>query len=68
VAILAAAVFLGRWVSRAREKAAEAPGDGTPDSCWKLGLFYYNPDDSALFVEKRSASATRSISRGRQPG
>ena len=27
--------------------------DGTPDSSWKLGLFYYNPQDSALFVEKR---------------
>jgi uncharacterized membrane protein len=27
--------------------------DGTPDSCWKLGLFYFNPQDSALFVEKR---------------
>jgi len=23
------------------------------DKCWKLGVFYYNPDDPALFVEKR---------------
>lgn len=23
------------------------------DSCWKAGLFYVNPDDPALFVEKR---------------
>jgi uncharacterized membrane protein len=53
LAILVAAVFLGRWVSRAREKGPDAPGDGTPDRCWKLGLFYFNPDDSALFVEKR---------------
>jgi uncharacterized membrane protein len=29
-------------------------GDATPDSAWKGGLFYYNPDDPALFVEKRS--------------
>ncbi len=31
-----------------------ARGDTTPDSAWKGGLFYYNPDDPALFVEKRS--------------
>lgn len=31
----------------------EAVGDRTPDSCWKWGLFYYNPDDPALMVEKR---------------
>jgi hypothetical protein len=29
-------------------------GDGTPDECWKLGLIYYNPNDPALLVEKRS--------------
>jgi uncharacterized membrane protein len=28
-------------------------GDFTPDACWKGGLFYYNPDDPAIFVEKR---------------
>jgi uncharacterized membrane protein len=28
-------------------------GDRTPDSCWKLGLFYFNRDDPALIVEKR---------------
>jgi uncharacterized membrane protein len=28
-------------------------GDRTPDECWKLGMFYYNPDDPALVVEKR---------------
>lgn len=27
--------------------------DPTPNECWKAGIFYYNPDDSALFVEKR---------------
>jgi len=30
-----------------------ARGDATPDSAWIGGLFYYNPDDPALFVEKR---------------
>jgi uncharacterized membrane protein len=29
------------------------PGDGTPDDGWKAGMFYYNPSDPALFVEKR---------------
>jgi uncharacterized membrane protein len=28
-------------------------GDGTLDEHWKMGMFYYNPDDPALMVEKR---------------
>jgi uncharacterized membrane protein len=28
-------------------------GDRTPDKYWKLGVFYCNPNDPALFVEKR---------------
>ncbi|MCX6628719.1 MAG: DUF1648 domain-containing protein, partial [Candidatus Solibacter sp.] len=28
-------------------------GDGTPDECWNLGFFYFNPADPAIFVEKR---------------
>jgi uncharacterized membrane protein len=34
---------------------ADAPpvGDRTPDECWKLGIFYFNRNDPALFVEKR---------------
>jgi uncharacterized membrane protein len=34
---------------------ADSPpvGDRTPDACWKLGLFYVNRNDPALFVEKR---------------
>jgi uncharacterized membrane protein len=28
-------------------------GDRTPDRCWKLGIFYFNRDDSAVLVEKR---------------
>ena len=30
-----------------------AQGDRSPDACWKLGLVYFNPDDPALWVEKR---------------
>jgi hypothetical protein len=33
--------------------AARRPGDQTPDEAWKFGMFYYNPQDAALFVEKR---------------
>ena len=34
-------------------RARDSGSDGTPDACWKFGLLYYNPDDSALLVEKR---------------
>jgi uncharacterized membrane protein len=27
--------------------------DGTPDRYWKAGIFYVNPGDPAVFVEKR---------------
>jgi uncharacterized membrane protein len=33
--------------------AAPVVGDRTPDECWKLGLFYFNRNDPALWVEKR---------------
>jgi uncharacterized membrane protein len=53
VVIIVAVIFLGGWLSHRRASFDHIPGDGTPDSSWKLGLFYYNPDDAALFVEKR---------------
>jgi uncharacterized membrane protein len=35
-------------------KASARPiGDRTADRYWKAGLFYVNPDDPALFIEKR---------------
>lgn len=42
--------------ARRREEGAEdgrPHGDRTADRHWKAGLFYYNPDDPAVFVEKR---------------
>src|SRR5258708_3047415 len=33
--------------------STEPVGDRTPDRYWKLGVFYFNQDDSAVFVEKR---------------
>ena len=35
------------------EDQTQPVGDRTPDACWKLGIFYCNGDDPALFVEKR---------------
>jgi uncharacterized membrane protein len=44
----------GGWRAAAGDKPALPPvGDRTPDRCWKGGLIYYNPDDPALWVEKR---------------
>jgi uncharacterized membrane protein len=62
-AVAAVAVVL---LARRRMEAARVPteeeqpgggeltvGDRTPDACWKLGMFYVNRADPALFVEKR---------------
>lgn len=35
------------------EAGALPVGDRTPDECWKLGVFYFNRNDPAFFVEKR---------------
>ncbi len=35
------------------EPSARPVGDRTADRYWKAGLFYVNPDDPALFIEKR---------------
>lgn len=37
-------------------RVSQEPGsgsDGTPDECWKLGQFYFNPNDPAVVVERR---------------
>ena len=44
----------GQGGARATVSAGEAPaGDRTPDACWKWGLFYVNPADPSILVEKR---------------
>jgi uncharacterized membrane protein len=48
--IIASAIFLSRSLSRGRVPVQHSSAD---DACWKLGMFYFNPDDPALFVEKR---------------
>jgi uncharacterized membrane protein len=31
------------------------PVDPTPNECWTAGMFYYNPNDAALFVQRRDS-------------
>ncbi|NQU76930.1 MAG: DUF1648 domain-containing protein, partial [Planctomycetes bacterium] len=40
-------------LDEAKSPSERPVGDRTPDSAWKLGLFYYNPEDPAVFIEKR---------------
>jgi uncharacterized membrane protein len=49
--IAAVAPFVWQLIRLSQEPGTES--DGTPDRAWKLGQFYYNPDDPALLVEKR---------------
>ena len=50
----ASLIIMGQGGSRVAEDAAQGPiGDRTDDANWKWGIFYVNPDDSALIVEKR---------------
>lgn len=47
-------IHLGQGGSRdALPASAEADGDHTPDACWKWGVFYFNPADPAILIEKR---------------
>jgi len=59
VGVVAWMIYVGQGGNRAARRAAVAEpeelpfGDRTPDECWKWGLFYFNPGDPAIFVEKR---------------
>ena len=42
------------WLSSRRPAETGAgAGEITPEACWHGNQFYYNPQDPALFVEKR---------------
>lgn len=49
---LALALLAIVWAVR-MARDPRAPGEATPDDCWYLGSIYYNPDDPAVFVQKR---------------
>ena len=58
IVVVAVRCGQGGWRMRGQASATvpadRAPaGDRTPDECWKWGLFYYNPEDPAVWVEKR---------------
>lgn len=57
VTIILARLGRGARIEAARDGAARRqPGGGpvgSPESSWKAGVFYVNPDDPALFVPKR---------------
>jgi uncharacterized membrane protein len=61
-AMLLALISAAAWLAKNRTeyaRSAAAPVGvaslgGSPDRYWKLGTFYCNPDDTAVFVEKRS--------------
>lgn len=57
IAIVGASAYLivvGRGGAFSGHSGRFAPSsDPTPDAAWKAGLLYFNPDDPALFVEKR---------------
>ena len=40
-------------MARAASSEPRTPVEATPEECWKGALIYYNPNDAALFVEKR---------------
>jgi len=44
------AIFI--WAMRKTRQLRDRT-ETTPDECWKLGQFYYNPQDPALLVERR---------------
>jgi uncharacterized membrane protein len=52
---IVALIRLGQGGSRAEAlpQYISPIGDHTPDTAWKCGLFYYNPADPSLIVEKR---------------
>ena len=53
LAAFAVVVLIRMGQGGARLAPGGPAGDRTPDSCWKWGMFYINPRDPALFVEKR---------------
>lgn len=41
------------WVIHKWSELPGSSGDDTPDECWHWGMFYYNPQDPAVMVERR---------------
>jgi uncharacterized membrane protein len=39
-----------------KNRDSRGPLDATPNECWKGGILYYNPNDSAIFVGRRDGA------------
>jgi uncharacterized membrane protein len=48
VLVIPALIYAMRESNKPRD-----PIDPTPNECWKSGIIYYNPNDAALFVQRR---------------
>lgn len=60
VVFLAALMFFTAWLAKGQVQTASrtpssdgAASGGDSGQYWKMGMFYFNRDDAALFVEKR---------------
>jgi len=58
VTVILARIGRGARLAAARDGVAQHQSDGSPvgrrsPESWKAGIFYVNPDDPAIFVEKR---------------
>jgi uncharacterized membrane protein len=51
--LLLVAIYCFRLIRVSRSIPTAAGEDRTPDACWKLGIFYFNPADPSVFVVKR---------------
>jgi uncharacterized membrane protein len=52
-AVLLTPLLIILWSVKARGDAGAEPVEPTPNERWHWGVIYYNPDDAAIFVEKR---------------
>lgn len=43
------------WYAVHESNQPREPLDPTPNECWKGGMIYYNPNDAALFVQRRDS-------------
>jgi uncharacterized membrane protein len=50
--VLAPAILLIVFAIKKASEPSDAP-EKTPEECWKGGMFYFNPNDPVLFVERR---------------
>lgn len=53
VASVAVSVYFGQAGSRLLKRVENVSGASEDDACWKLGVFYWNPDDASAVLPER---------------